>query len=35
VHPSAILRAPDDRARQEQRSAFRADLATVAHALER
>jgi uracil-DNA glycosylase len=34
VHPSAILRAPDDEARQEQRRAFRADLAVVARALE-
>src|SRR4051794_31587963 len=33
VHPSAILRAPDDEARQEQRRAFRADLAVVARAL--
>ena len=34
VHPSAILRAPDDEARVEQRRAFRADLATVAGALQ-
>jgi DNA polymerase len=33
IHPSAILRGPDDRARQEERRAFRADLATVAAAL--
>jgi uracil-DNA glycosylase family protein len=35
VHPSAILRAPDDQARQEQRRAFRADLAVVVGAIER
>jgi DNA polymerase len=35
VHPSAILRAPDDEARQEQRRAFRADLAVVVRAIER
>jgi uracil-DNA glycosylase family protein len=33
IHPSAILRERDDGARQEQRRAFRADLATVASAL--
>jgi uracil-DNA glycosylase family protein len=35
VHPSAILRAPDDRARREERRAFTADLASVASALGR
>lgn len=35
VHPSAILRAPDDRARQEQRQAFRAALAKIVSALRR
>jgi DNA polymerase len=30
VHPSAILRAPDDTARQAEREAFTADLALVA-----
>jgi DNA polymerase len=34
IHPSAILRAPDDAARQAERSAFAADLATVARALD-
>jgi len=33
VHPSAILRAPDDDARMEQREAFTEDLRVVAHAL--
>jgi DNA polymerase len=33
IHPSAILREPDGEARQEQRRAFRADLALVAEAL--
>jgi uracil-DNA glycosylase family protein len=32
-HPSAILRAPDDPARAEQREALAADLAVVARAL--
>jgi DNA polymerase len=35
VHPSAILRAPDDQARQEQRRDFRSDLAFVVRAVER
>jgi uracil-DNA glycosylase len=30
VHPSAILRAPDDEARQAERRAFTSDLQTVA-----
>jgi uracil-DNA glycosylase family protein len=34
VHPSAILRAPDDQARQEQRREFRSDLAFVVQAVE-
>jgi uracil-DNA glycosylase len=33
IHPSAILRAPDDAARQAEREAFAADLANVARAL--
>jgi uracil-DNA glycosylase len=33
IHPSAILRAPDDAARSEQREALVADLAVVAGAL--
>jgi uracil-DNA glycosylase family protein len=33
VHPSAILRAPDDEARMEQREAFTEDLRSVARAL--
>jgi len=33
VHPSSILRAPDDRARREAMDAFVADLRTVARAL--
>ena len=33
IHPSAILRAPDDEARQAERAAFAADLAGVARAL--
>jgi uracil-DNA glycosylase len=33
VHPSAILRAPDDDARMEQRKAFTEDLRAVARAL--
>jgi DNA polymerase len=32
VHPSSILRARDDRAREEQRAAFVRDLARVAQA---
>jgi uracil-DNA glycosylase len=35
VHPSAILRAPDDEARQVERRAFTRDLQTVADFLER
>jgi DNA polymerase len=35
IHPSAILRAPDDAARQAEREAFAADLAVVARARER
>jgi uracil-DNA glycosylase family protein len=34
IHPSAILRAPDDEARMQERAAFRADLANVATALQ-
>jgi uracil-DNA glycosylase len=34
VHPSSILRAPDDEARRREREAFVADLRTVARALE-
>jgi uracil-DNA glycosylase family protein len=33
IHPSAILRAPDDEARQAERAAFARDLAVVAHEL--
>jgi uracil-DNA glycosylase family protein len=33
VHPSAILRAPDDEARQAERRAFTEDLRAVARAL--
>ena len=33
IHPSAILRAPDERARQEEREAFAEDLRVVARAL--
>jgi uracil-DNA glycosylase len=33
VHPSAILRAPDDEARQAERQAFTEDLRTVAEHL--
>ena len=33
IHPSAILRAPDDEARTEQRRSFAADLGVVAGAL--
>src|ERR671933_2470026 len=33
IHPSAILRAPDDETRQEERTAFAADIAAVAPAL--
>src|SRR5919199_1177669 len=33
IHPSAILRAPDEAARQAEREAFVADLAGVARAL--
>jgi DNA polymerase len=33
IHPSAILRAPDDETRQEERAAFAADLRVVAEAL--
>jgi DNA polymerase len=35
VHPSAILRAPDDQARHEEMRRFVADLKTVAAALAR
>jgi uracil-DNA glycosylase len=34
VHPSSILRAPDDDARQEEMRRFVADLETAAQALE-
>ncbi len=33
IHPSAILRAPDDEARQAERGAFARDLAVVAREL--
>jgi uracil-DNA glycosylase family protein len=33
IHPSAILRAPDDEARQRERAAFTADLGVVAEAI--
>jgi uracil-DNA glycosylase len=33
IHPSAILRGPDDRARAEEREAFAEDLRVVAKAL--
>jgi uracil-DNA glycosylase len=33
IHPSAILRAPDDDARQRERAAFTADLRAVAAAM--
>jgi DNA polymerase len=35
VHPSAILRAPDDEARRSEREAFRRDLQTAADFLAR
>ena len=35
IHPSAILRAPDDTARSEERAAFAEDLRAVAQALGR
>jgi DNA polymerase len=35
IHPSAILRAPDDAARSEERAAFAEDLRVVAQALAR
>jgi uracil-DNA glycosylase family protein len=35
IHPSAILRAPDERARAAEREAFAADLSVVAGALSR
>jgi uracil-DNA glycosylase len=35
IHPSAILRAPDERARAAEREAFAADLRVVAAALDR
>jgi uracil-DNA glycosylase family protein len=35
IHPSAILRAPDDAARAAEREAFAADLRAVATALKR
>jgi DNA polymerase len=35
VHPSSILRAPDDETRSREFGAFVADLETVAHALDR
>jgi DNA polymerase len=35
IHPSAILRAPDDASRQAERRAFARDLAAVASALAR
>jgi uracil-DNA glycosylase len=33
IHPSAILRGPDDASRQEEREAFAEDLRVVAQAL--
>jgi DNA polymerase len=33
IHPSAILRAPDEETRQREREAFTSDLANVARAL--
>ena len=33
IHPSAILRAPDDRSRHEERRAFAADIGTLWQAL--
>jgi DNA polymerase len=33
IHPSAILRAPDDEARKRERAAFTADLRAVAEAI--
>jgi len=33
VHPSSILRAPDDKSRQEQRQAFVSDLRKIARLL--
>jgi uracil-DNA glycosylase family protein len=33
IHPSAILRAPDDEARMAERTAFTEDLRTVANAI--
>ena len=35
IHPSAILRGPDDASRQEEREAFAEDLRVVAQALSR
>jgi uracil-DNA glycosylase len=35
IHPAAILRAPDDEARQAERRMFTEDLALVAEALRR
>jgi uracil-DNA glycosylase len=35
IHPSAILRGPDDASRQEEREAFADDLRAVAQALSR
>jgi DNA polymerase len=35
VHPSSILRAPDDEARRRERARFVADLAGLAEALRR
>ncbi len=35
IHPSAILRAPDDAARAAEREAFAEDLRAVAQALRR
>jgi uracil-DNA glycosylase family protein len=35
IHPSAILRAPDDETRQEERLAFARDLGIVAEVLQR
>src|SRR4051812_28772855 len=35
IHPSAILRAPDDRSREEERQAFAEDLRIAARVLDR
>jgi DNA polymerase len=35
IHPSAILRAPDDETRQEERAAFARDLGLAAEVVSR